>query len=55
VLGDELGLGITVFIDGEEETGSPSLPLLLQEHPTLLNRHVASRRRQRGCAGAACL
>lgn len=113
VLGDELGVGVTVFIDGEEEAGSPSLPLLLQEHPTLLNadvmvvadsgnwqvgvpalatslrglilgtievrvlehpacghlrraaagcgdgavtagRHVASRRRQRGCARAAC-
>jgi acetylornithine deacetylase/succinyl-diaminopimelate desuccinylase-like protein len=40
VLGDELGLGITVFIDGEEEAGSPSLPLLLQEHPTLLNADV---------------
>jgi acetylornithine deacetylase/succinyl-diaminopimelate desuccinylase-like protein len=40
VLGDELGLGVTVFIDGEEEAGSPSLPLLLQEHPTLLNADV---------------
>ena len=40
VLGDELGLGLTVFIDGEEEAGSPSLPLLLQEHPTLLNADV---------------
>jgi acetylornithine deacetylase/succinyl-diaminopimelate desuccinylase-like protein len=40
VLGDDLGVGITVFIDGEEEAGSPSLPLLLQEHPTLLNADV---------------
>ncbi|NQD86471.1 M20/M25/M40 family metallo-hydrolase [Paenarthrobacter sp. CM16] len=37
VLGDELGVGITVLIDGEEEVGSPSLPVLLQEHPALLN------------------
>jgi len=40
VLGDEFGLGVTVFIDGEEEAGSPSLPLLLQEHPALLNADV---------------
>ncbi|MFW0774277.1 M20/M25/M40 family metallo-hydrolase [Paenarthrobacter nitroguajacolicus] len=40
VLGDELGVGITIFIDGEEEAGSPSLPLLLQEHPTLLEADV---------------
>jgi hypothetical protein len=32
-LGSELGAGVTVFIDGEEEAGSPSLPLLLQENP----------------------
>ncbi|MFP3581475.1 M20/M25/M40 family metallo-hydrolase [Arthrobacter sp. SIMBA_036] len=36
VLGAEAGLGITVLIDGEEEAGSPSLPRLLQEHPSVL-------------------
>ncbi|WP_458116004.1 M20/M25/M40 family metallo-hydrolase [Arthrobacter sp. D2-10] len=40
VLGDELGLGVTLFIDGEEEAGSPSLPLLLEEHPALLKADV---------------
>lgn len=37
VLDVGFGMGITVFIDGEEETGSPSLPQLLKEHPALLN------------------
>jgi len=37
VLDVGFGMGITVFIDGEEEAGSPSLPQLLQEHPALLN------------------
>ncbi|MDF2049286.1 M20/M25/M40 family metallo-hydrolase [Arthrobacter sp. Cr_A7] len=40
VLGDGLGLGVTVFIDGEEEAGSPSLPLLLQRHGDLLKADV---------------
>jgi len=40
VLGDELGVGVTVFIDGEEEAGSPSLPLLLQRHRDLLSADV---------------
>ena len=40
VLGDSLGLGVTVFIDGEEEAGSPSLPLLLQERPDLIRSDV---------------
>jgi cysteinylglycine-S-conjugate dipeptidase len=30
--GDSLGLGITFFIEGEEEAGSPSLPSLLARH-----------------------
>ena len=40
VLGDHLELGVTVFIDGEEEAGSPSLPLLLQQHGGLLAADV---------------
>jgi acetylornithine deacetylase/succinyl-diaminopimelate desuccinylase-like protein len=40
VLGDDLELGVTVFIDGEEEAGSPSLPLLLQQHADLLSADV---------------
>jgi cysteinylglycine-S-conjugate dipeptidase len=40
VLGDDLELGVTVFIDGEEEAGSPSLPLLLQQHAELLSADV---------------
>nr|WP_268794381.1 dipeptidase [Pseudarthrobacter siccitolerans] len=40
VLGDDLDLGVTVFIDGEEEAGSPSLPLLLQQHGDLLHADV---------------
>jgi len=40
VLGDDLGVGMTVFIDGEEEAGSPSLPLLLQQHGDLLRADV---------------
>ncbi|MDQ0824711.1 acetylornithine deacetylase/succinyl-diaminopimelate desuccinylase-like protein [Arthrobacter sp. B2I5] len=39
VLGSDLGVGITVFIDGEEEAGSPSLPLL-QQHADLLRADV---------------
>lgn len=40
VLGDDLGLGITVFIDGEEEAGSPSLPQLIRDNPQLLRADV---------------
>jgi len=40
VLGDRLGVGVTLFIDGEEEAGSPSLPLLLQRHGDLLSADV---------------
>ncbi|WP_163161614.1 M20/M25/M40 family metallo-hydrolase [Arthrobacter sp. Alg241-R88] len=40
VLGEELELGVTIFIDGEEEAGSPSLPLLLQQHGDLLSADV---------------
>lgn len=40
VLDGRLGVGITVFIDGEEEAGSPSLPQLLQQHADLLRADV---------------
>jgi acetylornithine deacetylase/succinyl-diaminopimelate desuccinylase-like protein len=40
VLGDDLELGITLLIDGEEEAGSPSLPLLLQQHSDLLSADI---------------
>lgn len=40
VLGEDLELGVTVFIDGEEEAGSPSLPLLLQQHGDRLHADV---------------
>ncbi|WP_457973951.1 M20/M25/M40 family metallo-hydrolase [Arthrobacter sp. D1-17] len=32
VLGPGHGLGLTVFVEGEEESGSPTLPALLDEH-----------------------
>jgi acetylornithine deacetylase/succinyl-diaminopimelate desuccinylase-like protein len=31
-LGDGLGVGVTVLVDGEEEIGSPTLGLILDEH-----------------------
>ena len=31
-LGDDLGVGVTMFIEGEEEVGSDTLPELLSEH-----------------------
>jgi acetylornithine deacetylase/succinyl-diaminopimelate desuccinylase-like protein len=31
-LGDELAVGVTVLVEGEEEIGSPTLPALLAEH-----------------------
>jgi acetylornithine deacetylase/succinyl-diaminopimelate desuccinylase-like protein len=37
---DQLGLGVTIFVDGEEEAGSPSLPLLLQWYGDLLRADV---------------
>jgi cysteinylglycine-S-conjugate dipeptidase len=40
VLGDRLGVGVTLFIDGEEEAGSPSLPALLQRHGDVLRADV---------------
>ncbi len=32
MLGDDLGVGVTVFVEGEEEVGSDTLPDLLAEH-----------------------
>ena len=40
VLGPDLGLGITVFVEGEEESGSPTLAALLAEHAELLAADV---------------
>ncbi len=31
-LGDDLGVGVAVLVEGEEEVGSPTLPALLAEH-----------------------
>ncbi|MFC7546946.1 dipeptidase [Plantactinospora sp. GCM10030261] len=31
-LGDDLGVGVAVLVEGEEEIGSPTLPALLAEH-----------------------
>jgi cysteinylglycine-S-conjugate dipeptidase len=31
-LGDDLGVGVTVLVEGEEEVGSPTLPAFLTEH-----------------------
>ncbi len=36
----EVGVGITVLVEGEEEIGSPSLPALLREHRDLLAADV---------------
>ncbi|WP_309071824.1 dipeptidase [Arthrobacter sp.] len=40
VLGDGLGLGITLFIEGEEEAGSPTFRRFLEEHRELLRSDV---------------
>lgn len=40
VLGDELGLGVTLFIEGEEEAGSPTFGTFLQTHRELLSADV---------------
>ncbi|WP_018135629.1 dipeptidase [Acaricomes phytoseiuli] len=36
VLGEELGLGVTLFIEGEEEAGSPTFRTFLEKHRELL-------------------
>jgi acetylornithine deacetylase/succinyl-diaminopimelate desuccinylase-like protein len=40
VLGDDLDVGVTMFIEGEEEVGSDTLPALLSEHRELLRSDV---------------
>ena len=39
-LGDDLGVGVTMFIEGEEEVGSDTLPDLLREHADRLRADV---------------
>ena len=39
-VGDRLGVGVTVLIEGEEEIGSPTLPALLAEHRERLTSDV---------------
>ena len=36
-LGDDLGVGVTVFVEGEEEVGSPTFTDFLREHRELLD------------------
>ncbi len=40
VLGDDFGLGVTLFIEGEEEAGSPTFRTFLQTHRALLGGDV---------------
>jgi acetylornithine deacetylase/succinyl-diaminopimelate desuccinylase-like protein len=40
VLGDDFGVGITLFIEGEEEAGSPTFRRFLEEHRELLQSDV---------------
>ncbi|WP_286159450.1 dipeptidase [Mycobacterium sp. 852013-50091_SCH5140682] len=39
-LGTDLGVGVTVFVEGEEEAGSASLPALLRQHTEALRADV---------------
>ena len=39
-LGDRLGVGVSVLVEGEEEIGSPTLPALLAEHRDRLSADV---------------
>ncbi|MGI8994918.1 MAG: dipeptidase [Nocardioidaceae bacterium] len=38
--GDDLAVGVVVFVEGEEESGSASLPAILEEHRDLLASDV---------------
>ncbi|BCW48560.1 hypothetical protein StoSoilB13_09020 [Arthrobacter sp. StoSoilB13] len=40
VLGDDFGLGVTLFFEGEEEAGSPTFRTFLEEHRELLRSDV---------------
>ena len=40
VHGDDLPVGVTVFVEGEEEVGSPTLTAFLEEHQDLLSADV---------------
>ncbi|NQD86568.1 dipeptidase [Paenarthrobacter sp. CM16] len=40
VLGDDFGLGVTFFFEGEEEAGSPTFRTFLEEHQELLRADV---------------
>jgi acetylornithine deacetylase/succinyl-diaminopimelate desuccinylase-like protein len=40
VLGDEFGLGVTLFFEGEEEAGSPTFRTFLEAHRELLRADV---------------
>ncbi|MDQ0756382.1 dipeptidase [Arthrobacter sp. B3I4] len=40
VLGDDLGLGVTFFFEGEEEAGSPTFRAFLEAHQELLRSDV---------------
>ncbi|GAB3541009.1 dipeptidase [Arthrobacter tecti] len=40
VLGDEFGVGVTLFIEGEEEAGSPTFRRFLETHRDLLRSDV---------------
>src|SRR3954451_23757445 len=39
-LGDDLGVGVTMFVEGEEEVGSDPLPELLEQHQDYLSADV---------------
>ncbi len=40
VLGEDFGLGVTLFFEGEEEAGSPTFRTFLEEHQELLRADV---------------
>ena len=50
VLGDELGLGVTFFFEGEEEAGSPTFRQFLETHRELLRADQTALRGSLSCA-----